>query len=277
MSERDRYPAGVPCWVETLQPDPEAALDFYGPLFGWEFAGPGPLLDDLPGQYFVAQIRGRDVAGIGSLPDSGGPPRAAWTTYIGVESADESAESAKAAGGSLLVGPFDALPAGRLAVLADPVGAPVCVWEARARAGAQLVNEPCTWAMSSLHTTDPESAKAFYGSVFGWHPELFGPAEAPITLWRLPGYVGGDEQQPVPRDVVAVMAASGGGGGSAAAVPPHWNVNLRVDDADATAEQAAGLGGLVIAAPQDTPGFRSAVLADPQGAVFSISQLTSGR
>jgi predicted enzyme related to lactoylglutathione lyase len=127
--------------------------------------------------------------------------------------------------------------------------------------------------MSSLHTTDPEGAKAFYGSVFGWQPEPFGPPGAQLTLWRLPGYVGGEPEQPVPRDVVAAMAPTGD---AAAAVPTHWNVNFRVDDADATVEQAAGLGAQVIAPAHDTPGFRNAVLADPQGAAFSISQLTAG-
>lgn len=76
------------------------------------------------------------------------------------------------------------------------------------REGAQLVNEPGTWAMSSLHTTDGEGATAFYGSVFGWHPETFGPPEAQMTLWRLPGYVGGQGKwATVPPDVVAVTAA----------------------------------------------------------------------
>ncbi len=246
MSERDQYPAGVPCWVETLQPDPRAALDFYGPLLGWEFADPGPMPGDLPDEYFLARIRGRDVAGIGSLPDLGGPPTAVWSTYVRVDSADEAAESAKAAGGSVLIGPLDALPAGRFAVLLDPAGAAICVWEAFAREGAQLVNEPGTWTMSSLHSPDPESAIAFYGSVFDWQPELFGLPQTQMTLWRLPGYVGGEAQQPVPRDVVAVMAPTGD---PAAAVPPHWNVNLRVKDADATAEHAASLGAEVIAPP----------------------------
>ena len=41
MSERDEYPDGVPCWVETLQPDPSAAATLYGGPFGWAFAGPG--------------------------------------------------------------------------------------------------------------------------------------------------------------------------------------------------------------------------------------------
>ena len=125
--------------------------------------------------------------------------------------------------------------------------------------------------MSSLHTTDGERAKAFYGSVFGWQPGTFGSPEAPMTLWRLRGYAG-EEGQPIPSDVVAVMAPTGD---AAAAVPPHWNVNLRVDDTDATVEQAVGLGGQVIVPPLDTPGLRSAALADPQGAVFSVSQLTA--
>src|SRR6266700_5059975 len=174
MSERERYPGGVPCWVETLQPDPQAALDFYGPLFGWEFAGPGPMPGDPPGQYFVARVRGRDVAGIGSLPDRSAAPAPAWTTHVRVDSVDEAAERAKNAGGSLLDGPFDVPPAGRMALLADPAGALVCAWEAGAREGAQLVNEPRAWSMSLLHTTDPEGSQAFYGAVFGWRPESFG-------------------------------------------------------------------------------------------------------
>ena len=232
------------------------------------------MAGQLLGEYFVARLQGRDVAGVGSLPDLGGPPVPAWSTYVRVDSVDDAAERARAAGARVLIGPLDALPAGRLAVLVDPVGAVVSVWEARAREGAQLVNEPGTWAMSSLHTTDGEGAKAFYGSVFGWQPETFGPPEAPMTLWRLPDYVGGEGKwATVPSDVVAVMAPTGD---TAAAVPPHWNVNIRVEDADATAEQAASLRGHVIAPVLDTPGFRSAVLADPQGAVFSIGQLTSG-
>jgi len=149
MGEREAYPAGVPCWVETLQRDPRASLDFYGPLFGWEFVGPAPMPGQLPGEYFVARVQGRDVAGLGSLPDLGGPPVPSWNTYIRVDYVEEAVERARAAGAGLLVGPLDALPAGRLAVLVDPVGAVVCLWEPRGREGAQLINEPGTWAMSA--------------------------------------------------------------------------------------------------------------------------------
>jgi predicted enzyme related to lactoylglutathione lyase len=254
MSERAEYPAGVPCWADVLVPEPEAALAFYGPLFGWEFSDPAA------GNYFVARVRGRDVAGVGQAP-----AMPLWNTYVRVASADAAAEHARTAGGTVAVEPHDALPAGRLAVVIDPAGAAIALWEAGAREGAQLVNEPGTWTMSSLHMADAAAASAFYGAVFGWEPEAFGP----VTLFRRPGYVGGEPGQPIPRDVVAVMASP------SAEIPPHWNVNLRVADADATADQTAELGGTVIAAPMDTPGFRSAVLADPQGAVFSVSSLAA--
>ena len=204
MSERDRYPAGVPCWVETLQADPRAALQFYGPLFGWEFDGPGEMPGDPPGEYFVARVRGRDVAGIGSRREDG-PADPVWTTYVRVDSADEAAERAAQAEGSVQAGPFDAPPAGRMAVLADPAGAAFCVWEAGTREGAQVVNEPRAWSLSLLHTSDPGGSKAFYGALFGWGHEPFGGPDSPFIVWRLPGYVGGEPEQPVPRDVVGAM------------------------------------------------------------------------
>jgi hypothetical protein len=75
------------------------------------------------------------------------------------------------------------------------------VWQLGEHRGAEVVNEPGAWAMSLLSTPDAEAATAFYGAVFGWQTEDFGGA----TMLRLPGYVGGEPQQPVPRDVVAVM------------------------------------------------------------------------
>lgn len=119
MSECDGYQAGAPCWVDTAQPDPEAAVRFYGALFGWEFIGPGRMPGTPPGQYFVAQLRGRDVAAVSSLPP-GAPPTPMWNTYIQVESADDSAQKVKNAGGEVVMEPFNVPPAGRMAVLTDP-------------------------------------------------------------------------------------------------------------------------------------------------------------
>lgn len=272
MSNRDQYPAGVPCFVDTLSPDVEAAKRFYGAIFGWEFTGPGAMPDDPPGEYFVARVRGRDVAAIGTQPAAGGSATApAWNTYVAVASADEIAAQAQALGGSLLVVPFDAPPAGRMAVIADPSGAIFCLWEAGVRQGAGLVNEPSAWAMSALSTDDPDRAQEFYGELFGWRAESFDAVPGQeMWLWRLPGYVGGEPRQPVPRDVVAVMMRTDP---SAGGPPSRWSVDFWIADADGAAAAAAEFGGRVVAPPDDVAGFKQTVLADPDGAVFSVSQI----
>jgi uncharacterized protein len=266
MSRREHYPAGVPCFVEALTPDLDAALRFYEGVFGWTFSGPGPMPGDPPGGYFVARVDGDDVAGVGSLragaPGVGG---IGWSTQIAVQSADDAAARAQDAGGAVILDPFDVPPAGRLAVLADPAGAPFCAWEAGARPGAARVNEPSAWAMSLLRTPDPAGAEAFYGALFGWQAEPFGPDDG-LWLFRLPGYVGGEPTQPVPRDVVAAMMADETG-------PAGWSVDFWVADAEAAAAPAAELGGRVVAEPFDDAPFRRAVLAAPDGATFSVSQL----
>ena len=262
MSKRDAYEPGVPNWVDTLQPDVDAALAFYGGLFGWEFAGPGEMPSDPPGRYYVGRLRGRDVAGVGSQVP-GAPASPSFTMYVTVRSADEAAANAQAAGGSVINEPFDTPPAGRMAVLADPGGAVFCVWQPGQRQGAQLVNEAGAWSLSQLNTPDPDAAAAFYGAVFGWTTEAFGP----ITMFRLPGYVGGEPQQPVSREVVALMSAADAG------VPPHWSANFWDHDIDATAAKTLELGGSVVAEPFDTPISRMAVIADPHGVSFSISNV----
>jgi predicted enzyme related to lactoylglutathione lyase len=167
-----------------------------------------------------------------------------------------------------LVGPTSAAPAGTLAVLADPAGALFGLWEPELRQGAQLVNEPSAWAMSALQTTDPAGAKAFYGELFGWNDEPFDAGGVEVTLWRMPGYVGGEPQQPVPRDVVAVLLPLEGEESQS-----FWGVDLWIDDVDAAAAKALRLGGSVLVAPHDTPGFKNAVLADAHGAAFSLNEL----
>src|SRR6476469_10356855 len=88
MSAEDRYIPGVPCWVDTTQPDPEAAVAFYGGLFGWELEQTMPA--GAPGSYHVARLGGGDVAAISSQPQ-GAPPAATWNTYMWVTDADETA------------------------------------------------------------------------------------------------------------------------------------------------------------------------------------------
>jgi uncharacterized protein len=267
MSERDGFQPGVPSWVDVFGPDPRALLDFYGPLFGWDFDGPGEMPGDPPGEYFVARLRGRDVAGIASLPQGSAP---AWNTYIEVDSAERAVDAVRNAGGTVLAEPFEAPPAGRFAAVADPAGAAFSVWEPNARSGAELVNEPSAWSMSALNTGDRNGAEEFYGAVFGWQIDRFQAGDFEVGMFRLPGYVGGNPEQPVPRDVVATMLPLPEG------AEPGWSVDFWVDDIDRAVAVAAERGGAVIVQPSEVvAGFRQAVLADPNGVPFSVSQLVA--
>jgi predicted enzyme related to lactoylglutathione lyase len=263
MSERDTYPHGVPNWVEVLTPDPAGMREFYSGVFGWEFDGPGKMPGEASSEYFVARLRGRDAAGIGSLPPGVDSP--SWVTQIRTDSADDTADAARAAGGAVVIEPFDVPPVGRMAVIDDPAGARFVAWEAGGREGAEVVNENGAWSMSSLQTPDPEGAERFYGEVFGWRLESFAPG---MSLCRLPDYVGGEPEQPVARDVVAVTAPAGADGRA------RWMPDFWIEDADAAAATAANLGGEVVEPPAEFEGapFRSATLADPSGARFSVSQ-----
>ena len=275
MPERNGYIAGVPCWVDTAQPDPAAAAAFYGGLFGWEFEEAMP--PGSGGSYLMARIRGGDVAAISSPPE-GGHARAVCNTYIWVDSADEAVSKARAAGGSVLSEPFDVMDAGRMAVLADTDGTAFCVWQARQHQGARIVNEAGALNFNVLNCRDLEAAKRFYGAVFGWTALDLGTGE----YWTLSAY--GDYLEtltPGVRERAAAFGAPGFADVLAAvtvigdenpAESVHWGVTFSADDVDATAAKAAELGGTVITPPVDAPYSRLTVIRDPQGAMFSASQ-----
>jgi uncharacterized protein len=273
MSQQDRYIPGVPCWIDTAQPDPAAAAAFYGDLFGWELEDVMP--PESPLRYFVARLPGGDVAAIGSLPE-GAPGAAAWNTYVWVDDADETATNVEAAGGTVLRAPDDVGEWGRMAVFADPAGAAFRVWQARSQRGAAVVNEHASLNFNNLNTPDVEAARSFYGAVFGW--EALGTGG--FSMWALPGYGDFLEQRnPGMREGMAAMGAPERFEDVVASIAPieddtpaHWGVTFAVDDADAIAARAAELGGRVIVPPFDAPWVRMTVIADPQGATFTASK-----
>ena len=159
MRERDGYIAGVPSWVDTTQPDPAAAVDFYSGLFGWEFEDVMP--PDSEGSYFIGRLHGGDVA-VGSIP----LPPTARNTYVAVDSADETRPGCAMPHGRVVMEPFDVGDSRPDAdVFTDLEGALICVWQAKEFKGAQIVNEPGSLNFNNLHTRDVEGAKSFYGSV----------------------------------------------------------------------------------------------------------------
>jgi uncharacterized protein len=301
MPERDGYIPGVPCWVDTSQPDPEAAVDFYAGLFGWEFRDVMPAGSE--GKYLIAEHEAAsssifdtsgdrqrgEVAGVQSIP-AAAPPVAMWNTYFWVDSADDAAAGVREAGGGVAREPFDFMDACRMAVFTDPEGAAFGVWEAKKYKGARLVNDPGALVFNGLNTPDVEAARSFYGSVFGWQT---GPVGGGAEGWTLPGY--GDwlerEHHPQLRKQMAEAGAPEGFEDIVGAIipiaddqpntPAHWSVTFATDDADATAAKATELGGRVIVPPFDAPWstaaytIRITVIADPQGATFSASKFLS--
>lgn len=269
MSQPRTYPAGVPCWVDTEQPDPDAACRFYGELFGWTFADAIPA--QAPGSYLIASLDGRDVAAV--APGSELP--VGWNTYVAVDDADAAAVTVAGAGGTVVSEPADAGDGGRAAACNDPAGAPFRLWQPRKRLGAQVVNVAGAWNFSHLHSDRPDQAGAFYGEVFGWETMDAGGG---AVMWRRPGY--GDHleatvdpeirvrQAHAPEgfeDAVAGLVALTDGG------PSHWCVVFTVADRDDAVAVARRLGAEVLSS-EETMWTREAVIRDPQGAELTLSQ-----
>jgi predicted enzyme related to lactoylglutathione lyase len=255
----DRYLHGVPCWIDTAQPDPAAAAGFYGALFGWEF--------EERGRDRVARLQGRDVAAITSRQVEAPP---VWTTYNRVGSAIATEASVVAAGGHIV---RQAAADTHGYLFADPAGATFAVKE---EGGAELVNAPGTWNWSNLESSHARAAEGFYGAVFGWEAMPMGEG---VLMWRVPGY--GDRLAELDPRLRARHAEAGIPPGFSDAVAwlvpgerAVWTVTFAVDDTDAVAARAAELGGAVATAPYDQGPARVAVLRDPQGAEFTVSRFT---
>ena len=253
MPARDSYAQGTPNWVDLQTTDQAAAKAFYGGVFGWSF-------DDQPmdagAVYSIAKIGDGQVAAIApqspELKAAGAPPM--WNTYLAVDSVDDATAKVAAAGGTVAMEPFDVMDAGRMSFVMDPSGAPVALWQANQHIGATLVNEPGTVVWNELITDNP-AALPFYEQVLGLTTTTTEMGEDKYTMVQVGGKEVGGTMPP-----------------QTAGMPNHWHVYFAVADADAAAAKIRELGGSVMAGPFDTPIGKMAVVADPQGAVFSLFQ-----
>lgn len=259
MPTIDSYAQGTPCYVELITPDQAAASSFYGSLFDWTLAEV-PVGQD--GQhYLTAAVEGDQVAGImAQMPELAGHPTF-WVVYLAVGDVDATAAGVPAAGGTVEVEPFDVMDLGRVAVVQDPTGARVSLWEARSNPGSRRVNEPGTPIWNELVSPDLDRATAFYAEILGvtWQRQAMGGGADYLTFQV--------EGRPVGGAMPPMMEG----------VPPHWNVYFNVADVDATVVRATSLGGSVVAPAFDVPGVgRLAVLADPQGGMFNLMAAAAG-
>ncbi len=235
-------------WHEHTSADSERAKTFYTELFGWELETfkPGEL------DYTMIKANGRTHGGF--MEPQGGPPPH-WVGYILVGGADETAEKVRAAGGNLIMEPFDVPEVGRLAIIADPQGAVFAIIEPAMSEPDEPPAEG-TFVWDELTTTDVEGAKSFYSAVLGWTFRDSDMGGMTYTILQRQG--GGD--------VAGLMARAEG-----VEAPPHWTVYIATDDADPTVVKAKELGAAVFVEPTDLPGMgRFALLQDPVGAAFGI-------
>jgi predicted enzyme related to lactoylglutathione lyase len=253
MPTRESYAQGTPNWVDLQTTDQAAAKAFYSEMFGWSY-------DDQPmdagAVYSIAKIGDAQVAAIApqspELKAAGAP--AMWNTYLAVDSVDDATAKVAPAGGTVAMEPFDVMDAGRMSFVLDPSGAAVALWQANQHIGAGLVNEPGTVIWNELITDDP-AAVSFYEQVFGVTTTTADMGENKYTMFEAGGQQVGGTMPPL-----------------MAGMPNHWHVYFAVADADATAAKIKQLGGSVMVEPFDTPIGKMAVVADPQGAVFSLFQ-----
>lgn len=243
-------PAGTPCWADLATPDLDDARRFYPELFGWT----GRITPEPESDGYTDFLRhGQAVAGAGPpvIPEQ----VPIWSIYVAADDTDLVAARVEEAGGQLVVPPFDVLNRGRMAVLSDPAGATLCVWQPLTMPGGEVFGVPGAMSWTELVTPDPEGAKVFYELVFGWQPDEPPTGSTGHTGWRLGSQIVAGMTTPL--------------GDFPAGAPAYWSVYFGVADVDATAARAAALGGAILVPPRDTAAGRCTALRDPQGALFN--------
>jgi predicted enzyme related to lactoylglutathione lyase len=249
------YAPGTFCWADLGTTDAAAAKRFYTELFGWNYQD----MPMGPDQYYtMLELGGKLVCALYQLdaqqPNADRPP--SWLSYISVESADRVAERARELGGTVGMEPFDVYDSGRMALLIDPTGATVGLWEPRNHIGAGVVGEPNTLCWNELTTADVEKAGGFYSGLLGWQAVPQPMGDFVYTLFK-----SGEENRGGMFQITPDMGP----------MQPFWLIYFGVDDCDGKTAKAKALGAKVVRPPTDIPEVgRFAILQDPQGAGFAI-------
>ncbi|MEW6336895.1 MAG: VOC family protein [Acidobacteriota bacterium] len=245
-------------WHELMAADIEAAIGFYGALFGWTAyemeMGEGAT-------YRVLRSGDRDIGGTTPLEQGEtGPSR--WLMSVTVDDVTATAHEAKAHGGTVIVPPTPIPGVGEFAVIADPQGASVSALRCDPWRPEEVPPGPGRFCWYELLTTNAEAAAHFYGALFGWGHGTFDMGGGmTYHLFKRDG-----------KDVAGAMVMP-----ADAQAAPMWLPYMLAEDVDASAARAVGLGARQCLAPHDIPGVgRFAVLDDPQGATFALFKPLAG-
>lgn len=249
MAAVNAYQPGTFCWLELATSDAAAAKAFYTNLFGW-----GTNESDMGemGTYYIFTKEGKEAAAMYQMAaDMQGMMPPNWLPYVAVASADDAVAKAKSLGAQGVQGPFDVFDHGRMAMIQDPQGAHLAVWQAKTHTGIGVRDEPNAFCWAELHAADPNAAKAYYPALFGWRIK-----DSPdYTEWHL-------GEQAVGGMIRAHHPGS------------NWMPYFAVDDCDAMTAKAKSAGATAFVEPTDIEKVgRFSVLGDPQGAVFAIIKL----
>jgi len=255
MSGIKRKP-GTFCWAELTTSDAAGAKKFYTELMGWETHD-----DPIPGGGIYTMIR-HDGGNAGALYEmtaemkSGGVPPM-WMPYVTVADVAASAKRAAELGGTICKDAFDVFTIGSMAVLKDPTGAAISLWQPKEHHGFDHDDaRPGTVCWNELMTNDAGQARDFYTGLFGWTAESQDKSPMPYTM-----FTNGE----APAAGMIELAAG---------VPPQWMVYFSVDDCDAKIARATELGAQLRFPAMDIPEIgRFACLSDPQGAGFAMIKL----
>lgn len=236
---------GEPAWMDLSTTDVDAAAVFYRELLGWEFLHDDPEL----GEYRMVERGGLPVGGAMSsamgTDDVTAQGEATWTVFLRVDDITEATTKVVEAGGHVTMAPMRISDLGTTAMVTDPAGAALGLWEPAGFGGFARESGPGTPVWFEVVTTDFDAAVEFYGKVFGWQ------------LRHLDGEVR-----------YATTLAAGIRAGSKS----HWRMYVQVVDVDAGVDKLRELGGALLSGPAETPFGRTVGVADPQGASFQLIQ-----
>jgi predicted enzyme related to lactoylglutathione lyase len=245
---------GVPCWMDLLTSDTGRAREFYGRVFGWTAAEASPEF----GGYFMFFNDGAPVAGC--MPVMTGMDIAdVWGTYLATRDAQATLAAVAEHGGTVRVPAEPVADLGTQAVLEDPDGARIGIWQADTFPGFGLIGtgKPGTPAWFELHARNYAAAVAFYRGALGWAPKVMGDTPE----FRLSAIEDGRQT------VAGIMDATGY---LTEGEAPSWDIYVSVADTDKTLALAAELGGRVIQEGMDTPFGILGTALDPMGARFKV-------
>ena len=252
MPTRETAPKGAPCWVDLMTSDHARAREFYGQLFGWTANEPSEEF----GGYFMFTKDGIPVAGgMPTMPDAG-PPNI-WSIYLSTDDATKAVEVATAKGAQVIAPPMPVADLGTMAVLVDPGGAAIGMWQPNTFGGFTVIGEPGAPGWWELLTRDYQGSVDFYRTVFGWDTRTMGDTEE----FRYTTANDGDTMLAGVMDAASFLPEG---------VPAHWSVYFTVADTDATIAKLTELGGSVDQPAEDTPYGRIAAASDPMGARFKL-------